>query len=129
MVRLVYGSTIKNTGQIVNKIGKYLSQNLDGAYKIAFHPMECEVFLKMFYEIAGDRESFREIHFIISVTSYSNKLRLNLTEQTPAENTIGQLIISPEDLEAHNMSALKYRVRDWLDKSIRKAYKDYEFVY
>ena len=32
-----------SAGAYVNRIGKYLNQKLDGAYKIKFYPMECEV--------------------------------------------------------------------------------------
>ena len=117
----------KQAGTYVNKIGKYLKQHLDGVYRIAFHPMECEVFFKLFYEIPGDKETFSEMNFVVSITSYQNKVRMNITEDSPREKTIGQCIISIE--EVNDLSLIKEKFLDAFYKAVAKEYEGFDFIY
>lgn len=126
MKRLVYASS-PNLGQWVNKIGNYLKKNIDGIYKIAFHPMECELFMRMYYQIPEKSETFDEMHFIISITSYQNKIRVNLTEDTELEKTIGQIIFKPEDII--QLEDIRRRVLQMIKKSMHKEFVDFEFIY
>ena len=126
MKREIYAS-LSNAGTLIKKVGKYLNQNIDGAYKIKFSAMECEVFMRMYYQIPGDADSFDEMKFIISITSYQNKLRINFTENTDMEKTIGQLILKEEELS--DLSAVKIKVMNALKKAINKEYADYDFIY
>ena len=76
----------KDAASYVNKLGKYLKKKLDGAFKITFGPNHCVVYLEMLYELPDDRESFSEMIFSIDITSYQNKIRINITEETVSEN-------------------------------------------
>ena len=126
MIRYVYAS-IDDAGAIVNKVGKYLKKNIDGAYKITFKPMICEVLMRMYYQLEGDPDTFNEMDFEISITSYQNKVRVNLTEITELEKTIGQIILREEELK--DLSLAKKRILETLKKAIAKEFKDYIFVY
>lgn len=128
MVRYVYASnTMPDAGAIVNKVGKYLKKNIDGAYKITFKSMTCEVEMRMYYQLEGDPQTFNEMDFEISITSYQNKVRVNLTEITELEKTIGQIILREEELK--DLSLAKKRILETLKKAIAKEFSDYIFVY
>ena len=116
-----------NPGQYVNKVGKYLRKNIDGAYKIAFAPEQCDVFMKMYYQTPGDPDSFSEMDFIISIATYANKLRVNITENDANEKTIGQLVL--DLFELNDLGTVKAKVMNKLTKSIVKEYSEYDFVY
>lgn len=122
----VYAVT-QSPGTMINKVGKYLNKNIDGAFKIEFGPMECEVTMKMYYQIPGDPESFDEMHFKINITSYQNKIRVNLTEDTPLEKTIGQVILNEEELADLNLA--KKKILTKLQKAIRREYMQYDFIF
>lgn len=126
MLDSIYAASF-DAGQMINKVGKYLKKNIDGAYKISFHPMECEVFTRMYYQIPEIAESLDEIDFIISITSYANKLRINLTENNEMEKTIGQLILKPEELK--DLNIVRKRVLQMIKKSINKEFDSFDFVY
>ena len=114
-----------DAGQLVNKFGKYLYRNIDGADKIEFTPNTCDVYMFMYYQAAG--EEMNEMRFDLSITTYSNKIRINITEVTSMERTIGQIIYPAEDL-LNPQKAAERAYRDVI-KKIEKAYADYEFVY
>ena len=114
-------------GKVTSGIVKYLRKNIDGAYKIAFHPMECEVFMYMYYQVPENADTLDEMKFIISITSYANKIRINLTEDTKYEKTIGQLILQPE--EVTDLNTVRKRVLTMVKKSINKEFAEFDFVF
>lgn len=112
----------------VKAIGKYLYQNIDGAFKIEFKPNKCIIHNKMYYQIPHTTDPLQELDFWIDITTYQNKIRVNLTENNVMEKTIGQLIVSDKDLE--DLNRLRDRVLKAIDKFMNKEYGDeYEFVY
>lgn len=128
MLTTIYNATEKrDMGTWINKVGKYLKQHIDGAYKIKFNAMNCEVWMRMYYQVPRDLSSFREIHFLIDITSYQNKLRVNLIEDTAMEKTVGQVILKPEELT--DLESVKAKILEKIQRFIAKEYADYEFVY
>lgn len=125
MKRYIHSAT--DRGSIVNKVGKYLKKNIDGAYKIAFNGMNCIVTMRMYYQVEDDPDTFNEMDFLIDITSYANKIRVNLTEDTKLEKTIGQVILTPEEVK--DLSLAKKRILHALKRAIEKEYKDYIFIY
>ena len=116
-----------NSGSIVNKVGKYLKQHIDGAFKIEFKPMECVVTMLMYYQMPDQPETFEEMDFEISITSYQNKIRVNVTEVTELEKTICQIILSQE--ETYDLPLLKKKILGRIKQKLEKEYEDYEFLY
>lgn len=116
-----------NPGTWINKVGKYLKSNIDGAFKIAFKPMHCEVTMRMYYQVPKDPDSLDEMHFTIDITSYQNKLRINITEDTLMEKTIGQIILDPDELSDLDLVRKKILLR--IKKAIAKEYAEYDFIY
>jgi len=110
---------------MVNRIGKVLYRRIDGTYKIKFSPNTCDVYMFMYYQSPG--EDMKQMNFDLSITTYQNKLRINITEITPMERTIGQLIYKPEVVQ--DDQEFFARVHKDIVAKITHAYEDYDFVF
>ena len=113
-------------GQKVNKIGKFIYNHIDGAYKITFTPNTCDVYMLMYYQHTG--EEIQEMRFNISMTTYANKIRINTTEISDLEKTIGQDIYKPEQLEVLDDKTFNM-IYEKIRRHIDKEYSEYDFVY
>ena len=115
------------SGQLVNKIGKYLYKRIDGSYKIQFSVNTCDVYMFMYYQAKG--EEMHQMNFNISITTYQSKIRVNITEITVLEKTIGQIIYQPKTIGEMNENDFLSKVyRDVIGK-IAKEYSEYEFAF
>ena len=122
----------QTAAQKLNSVGKYIYKHIDGAYKIAFGPQTCDVYITMYYQPKEEYYQYRtsdmyEMKFDISLATYQNKIRINVTEMTDMERTIGQNIYKPEQLQ--DMNAAYPMIYDNICKHIEKAYEDFEFVF
>lgn len=130
MKKLIYSSVQQqriNPGTWIKKVGKFLNDNIDGAFKIKFGAMNCEVWMKMYYQVPGRADTFEEMDFLIDITSYQNKLRVNLIEDTYDEKTVGHFVLKPEELT--DLHKVKSDVLAKIQKYIAKEYADYDFIY
>lgn len=123
-------------GQQVNRIGKYLNKHLDGAYKIKMSPNMCDVYVTLFYQIPylqripGKGREYNSVHEMtldINITTYQNKVRVNVIEMTPEERTLGYDCYSLERLQ--NLEEAKELIFNRIVKKVSKAYQDYDFVF
>jgi len=114
-------------GQLVNKIGKYLYRRIDGSYKIQFSVNTCDVYMFMYYQATGDE--MKQMNFDISITTYQNKIRINITEITTLEKTIGQVIYKPETYTEMSENDFLAKVLNDVINKIQKEYEEYEFVF
>lgn len=127
MKRYIVASSIKNASLLVNSIGKYLKKNIEGAYNIRFSSNTCEVTMRMYYQVEGDIDTFNTMDFLLNITSYQNKVRVNITEDTAMEKTIGQIILT--DAELADFCLAKKKILTKIKRFIEKEYADYIFVY
>lgn len=123
----IIAATNTDASNYVNKIGKYLNKQLDGAFKIKFGPMSCEVTIRMYYQVPGQPESLDEMHFLLDIAAYQNKVRVNVTEDTKLENTIGQVILTVDELK--DLSTAKKKILTKIRNYIDKQYSEFEFLY
>ena len=93
-------------GQKVNTLGKYINRHIDGAYKIKFSPNMCDVYMLMYFQEPGNPD-LQEMHFDINITTYQNKIRVNVTEISPHERTIGHDTFDEESLKDLNKALYK----------------------
>lgn len=125
-------------GQQVNRVGKYLYKHLDGAFKIKNSGNTCDVYVTVLYQIPpeflkkyGIEESkYQEVNEMtlnINITTYQNKVRINIIEVTPDEKTIGYDLYQPEELEDLQKSADKIFKR--VCRRISKEFQDYDFLF
>lgn len=113
--------------QKINKLGKYLKKKIDGAYKIAFSPGMCDVYLTVYYQLPGDADSFKTLNFDLNITHYADKIRINVTAMDDMEKTIGQLIYKPDKIE-HMDTAVQVIYRD-VCKKIAEEYSGFDFIF
>lgn len=123
-------------GQQVNRVGKYLYKNLDGAFKIEHSPNMIDVYVTLLYQlpklqrIPGKGREYNDVHEMtldINITTYQNKLRVNVIEMTPEERTLGYDCYSPEKLD--NLEDAKDMIFNRIVKKVSKAYQDYDFIF
>lgn len=122
-------------GQQVNKIGQYLYKHIDGALDIKKSGNMCDVYFMILYQIPKlqrrfghpeDRE-MHEMHINLNITTYQNKIRVNVIEISPEEKTLGCYVFSPEVMD--DLENAKKLILDKVVKRVSKVYEDYDFLF
>lgn len=122
-------------GQQVNKIGQYLYKHIDGAFDMKKSGNMCDVYFMILYQIPKlqrrfghpeDRE-MHEMHINLNITTYQNKIRVNVIEISPEEKTLGCYVFSPEVMD--DLENAKKLILDKVVKRVSKVYEDYEFLF
>lgn len=128
-------------GQQVNKIAKYLNKHLDGAYKLTFNPgMSADVYVTIYYQIPGDvlqlmkkydakgvDDSMKSMDIDISLTSYQNKIRINVIRMDDSEKTLGHFVMKPDEVK--DLDNVLATIKDKVSSFIEKEYADYDFIF
>lgn len=115
----------------VNRVGKFLYNHLDGAYKYTKSPNMYDVYVTLLYQLkpeyGGGVNEVEEMTININITTYQNKVRVNTIEMTPMERTLGYDIMKPEEMIdlQKAMEIIKWKVGN----RIRKAYKEYIILF
>ena len=125
-----------SANQQVNRVGKYLYNNLDGAFKYKTSSNTCDVYFTLLYQLPLDMQEpdkgkeYNDVHEItvdINITTYQNKVRVNVIEMTPMQRTLGYDLYEPYILE--NLENAKKRILNKIIKRVSKAYSDYDFLF
>lgn len=125
-----------SANQQVNRVGKYLYNNLDGAFKYKTSSNTCDVYFTLLYQLPLESrdeskgEEYNDVHEItvdINITTYQNKVRVNVIEMTPMQRTLGYDLYEPYILE--NLENAKKRIFNKIIKRVSKAYSDYDFLF
>lgn len=117
----------------VKRIGQYLYKHIDGAYDFKSSSNNYDVYFLLLYELKKElRESgkdypVQEMRININVTTYQNKVRINIIEITPKERTIGFDLYTPEKVQ--DLQKAYPVIMEKIHKRIYKAYQDYYFLY
>lgn len=114
-------------GQIVNQVGKYLYKHLDGAFKFDKSSNMCDVYFLLLYQ-REDSPDMHEMHIDLNITTYQNKIRVNILEVTPEERTLGYNCYEPE-VFSKDLESGKERIYNNVVRKVSKAYQDYEFIF
>lgn len=122
-------------GQQVNKVGQYLYKNIDGAFKIEKTGNMCDVYFMILYEIPKLQRRFghpedrkmHEMHINLNITTYQNKIRVNVIEVSPEDKTLGSYVFSPEVME--DLPNAEKLIYDKVVKRVSKVYEEYDFVF
>ena len=124
-------TNIPPASTVVNKVGKYLYNHLDGAYKFTKDRNMFDVYVTLLYELkeefGGIPNDVQEMTININITTYQNKIRVDTIEVTPEERTLGFDLFKVEDMLDMElaMSIIKWKVGN----RIRKAYKNYIILF
>lgn len=122
-------------GQWVNKVGKYLYNNLDGAFKFKKSVNMYDVYITLLYQVKEedrreDDDEYNDVHEMtldLNVTTYQNKLRINVIEDDKNERTIGHFVVSEEKLQ--DLESAKDLIYNKVIKQVSKAYEDFDFIF
>lgn len=119
----------------VNKVGEYLYKQLDGAFKIEKTGNMCDVYFMLLYEVPRLQRRFghpedrnlNEMHINLNITTYQNKIRVNVLEVTPEERTLGCYTFAPEVMQ--DLPNAKKLIYNKVVTRVSKVYEDYDFVF
>lgn len=117
----------------VKRIGQYLYKHIDGAYDFKSSSNNYDVYFLLLYELKkelrepGKDYPVEEMKININVTTYQNKVRINIIELTPKERTIGFDLYTPEKVQ--DLPKAYPVIMEKIYKRIYKAYEDYYFLY
>lgn len=117
----------------VKRIGQYLYKHIDGAYDFRSSSNNYDVYFLLLYELRkelrepGKDYPVQEMRININVTTYQNKVRINLIELTPMERTIGFDLYTPEKVQ--DLQKAYPVIMEKIYKRIYKVYQDYYFLY
>lgn len=122
--------------QQVNRVGKYLYKTLDGAFKFKVSSNMYDVYVTLLYQIPrlqqipGKGKDYNDVHEMtldINITTYQNKIRVNIIELTPDERTLGFDLFKPEEMK--DLQLAKKLILDKVRRRVSKAYQDYDFLF
>lgn len=122
--------------QIVNKLGKYLYNNLDGAFKLKTSSNMVDVYFTVLYQLPLYRrnpykgEEYNDVHEMtvdLNITTYQNKIRVNLITVTPEAKTIGYDLYPPVKME--DLPVAKSLIYNKVVKRLSKEFEEYEFLF
>lgn len=126
-----------STNQLVNKVGQYIYKNLDGSVKSVRSSNTYDIYTKVYYQLdrldqvpGRQSEGYNDMHEMlinISLTTYQNKIRVNIHEVTPEEYTFGYFVVPPEKLD--DVKYAKDLIYSKVCKLIAKHYDDYNFIF
>ena len=117
----------------VKRIGQYLYKHIDGAYDFKSYSNNYDVYFLLLYELKkefrepGKDYPVQEMRVNLNVTTYQNKVRINIIELTPKERTIGFDLYTPEKVQ--DLQKAYPVIMEKINKRIYKAYEDYYFLY
>ena len=127
---------IEPASRLVNKIGKYLYKNIDGAFKYRVASNQYDVYFTLLYQvpywdrIPGRGNEYNDVHEItvdINITTYQNKIRVNTIEVTPQARTLGFDLIKPERLV--DLEEAKKLILHKVVNRVQKAYTEYDILF
>lgn len=119
-------------GQAVNIIGKYLFKHTDGAYNFKKGANTYDIYFTILYQLKEEYRTeedhdMHEMNINISITTYSDKLRMNIIEISPREKTLGFntfALTKFNDLQSGYELVMKTVL-----KRLNKEYEDYDFIF
>ena len=134
MIKKVYAAQKKlQAGQIVNSVGRYLYKHIDTAYNMKKSPNMVDVYFEVAYQLLPEyriNKEDEEAHVMsinINVTTYQDKIRVNVIEVSPEERTLGFDTFKTELFE--NMNDGMKVVLDKVRNRMKRAFKEYEFYF
>ena len=108
----------------VNRVGKYLYKSFKGI-KYTISSNMCDVYTALLY-VEPRSNDVQEIILDINITTYQNKIRVNIIEVTPQERTNGFDLYTSEEIM--NLQEASKKIYQKILKRVSKAYEDYDFL-
>ncbi len=132
--------TQQPTNQMVNRLGKFISKHIDGAkYKQGMNMVD--IYFPLYYTIevsyldadegfhlddTSIDETYDNLVINLNITTYQNKIRVNVIEMTEYERTLGFNSYKPELLDDYNVA--KEIILSNVIKRVKKAHPEYTIL-
>lgn len=125
-----------SANQQVNRLGNFLYKHIDGAFNYKKSSNMYDVYMTILYQLPVDKQDeakgkeFNDLHEMtldINVTTYLNKVRINIIEMTPEEKTIGYDLYEPEKLE--DLVKASETILKKIQKRISREFREYDFLF
>lgn len=120
--------------KLINQIGKYLYNHIDGAlsYKTSANHAIVEIMLlyqRKPEDKTGDlhEDDMHEMHIELNLTTYSDKIRLNIIRLDETEKTLGSYTIRVD--QPIDYTEVQNQVMSKVRKSLIKEYNMFEFIF
>lgn len=137
----IFANNDMQAGQKVNAIAKYINKHVDGAYKLTFNPgMTADVYITIYYDIPSEarevmkkygaepkQKGMESMDIDINITSYQNKIRINVIRMDDNEKTLGHFVIKPEEIK--DVYDVVEGIKQKVSSFIEKEYADYDFIF
>ena len=85
----------------------------------------CDVYIILLYS-EPESNDVQEMILDINITTYQNKIRINIIEVTPKERTIGFDLYTSEEMM--NLQEASKKIYQKILKRVSKAYEDFDFL-
>ena len=138
MYCIVDASANVSLPKVVNSVGKYLYRKLEGSYSFKKTSNTAEVKSTILYQIPKEvsdrynldkdvRDEVKVMDVTIDVTTYADKIRVNVIEVTPEEKTIGFKTFKSSIFQ--DMSTGLLNVYGFVTSSIEKEFYGYTVLF
>lgn len=85
----------------------------------------CDVYIMLLYAEPGSND-VQEMILDINITTYQNKIRINIIEVTPKERTLGFDLYTSEEMM--NLQEASKKIYQKILKRVYRAYEDFDFL-
>ena len=134
----------ENLTQLVKSLGKYLFNHLSGAtnYQVFNNNVEIDelILYQVPYEIIKkynlqniDETDVKEMEIKIFITTYQNKIRMNLIAEDEYEVTLGHMTFNMDkykDIDANKFFKIaKDKVESYIIRRLNAVFEGYEFLF
>lgn len=115
----------------VNRIGKFIYKHLTDAYKLDKSENMNDVYFTILYELkpeyGGTPNDVQEMDICVSITTYQNKIRVNVIRMDDGEKTLMHKTYKPEDLvDLHRAFDL---IMHDIEGSVRQEYRECNILF
>lgn len=125
---------VVSLNKLINQIGKYLYNHIDGAlsYKTSANHATVEMMI-LYQRKLEDRtenqneDDMHEMHLELDLTTYSDKIRLNIIRLDKSEKTLGSYTIRVD--QPIDYTEVQNQVMSKVRKSLIKEYNMFEFIF
>lgn len=125
-----------SANQQVNRLGNFLYKHIDGSFNYKKSSNMYDVYMTILYQLPVENQDeskgkeFNDLHEMtldINITTYMNKVRINIIELTPEEKTIGYDLYEPEKLE--DLVEASEGIMKKIHRRISREFREYEFLF
>lgn len=88
----------------------------------------CDVYFTLLYQDTNSgSDKVYDMTIDLNITTYQNKVRVNIIEMDPNERTIGYDCYDPNSMK--DLQNAKKMILNKIIKKVSNAYKDYDFLF